>query len=379
MPKRDYYEVLGLQKSASEEDIKKAYRKLAMQYHPDRNSGDKTAEEKFKEIAEAYEVLRDPQKRATYDRFGHAGLRGGAGGGFSDFEFDLSDALRTFMSEGIFGEFFGGGRSGRRRGESPRGSDLQVRLNLTLEEIATGVTKKIKIKAYTRCDACEGLGGAKGSKPVTCPACGGTGEIRHRSNTIFGQFINVTTCPQCEGEGRIVKEVCMSCRGQGRVEGEKTLSVEIPAGVASGNYLTIRGEGHVGPRGGAPGDVIVVIGEREHEHFERHGDDVLYELPISLTQAVLGDRVTIPTLEGEAILEIQAGTQSGRILRMRGKGIPHLNGYGRGDQLVRVLVWIPTKLSAKEREAFLQLAKLDGLKPPSDSRSFFQKMKEAFS
>lgn len=378
MAKRDYYDTLGLQKNASDDEIKKAYRKLAMQYHPDRNAGDKTAEEQFKEIAEAYEVLRDPQKRATYDRFGHAGLRGGTGGGYRDFEFDLSDALRTFMSEGIFGEFFGGGRA-RRRGESPRGSDLQVRLNLTLEEVATGVSKKLKIKTFVRCTTCEGSGGAKGSKPVTCPACGGAGEIRQRSNTIFGQFINVTTCPQCEGEGKIVKEVCHTCRGQGRVEGEKTISVEIPAGVSSGNYLTIRNEGPVGPRGGAPGDVIVLLGEKEHDKFERHGDDILYELPVSITQAVLGDQVAIPTLEGEAILEIQAGTQSGKILRMRGKGIPHLNGYGKGDQLVRVLIWIPTKLSSKEREAFKELAKFDGLKPPEDSRSFFQKMKEAFT
>lgn len=378
MAKRDYYETLGLQKNASDDEIKKAYRKLAMQYHPDRNAGDKAAEEQFKEIAEAYEVLRDPQKRATYDRFGHAGLRGGTGGGYRDFEFDLSDALRTFMSEGIFGEFFGGGRA-RRRGESPRGSDLQVRLNLTLEEVATGVSKKLKIKTFVRCTTCEGSGGATGSKPVTCPSCGGAGEIRQRSNTIFGQFINVTTCPQCEGEGKIVKEVCHSCRGQGRVEGEKTISVEIPPGVSSGNYLTIRSEGPVGPRGGAPGDVIVLLGEKEHDKFERHGDDILYELPVSITQAVLGDHVTIPTLEGEAILEIQAGTQSGKILRMRGKGIPHLNGYGKGDQLVRVLIWIPTKLSAKEREAFKELAKFDGLKPPEDSRSFFQKMKEAFT
>lgn len=378
MAKRDYYDILGLQKNASEEEVKKAYRKLAMQYHPDRNAGDKTAEERFKEIAEAYEVLRDPQKRTTYDRYGHAGLRGGTGGGFRDFDFDLSDALRTFMSEGIFGEFFGGGRT-RRRGESPRGSDLQVRLNLTLEEVATGVSKKLKIKTFVRCTTCEGSGGAKGSKPVTCPSCGGAGEIRQRSNTIFGQFINVTTCPQCEGEGQIVKEVCHSCRGQGRLEGEKTISVEIPAGVSSGNYLTIRSEGPVGPRGGAPGDVIVVLGEKEHDRFERHGDDILYELPISITQAVLGDRVTIPTLDGEAILEIQPGTQSSKILRMRGKGIPHLNGYGRGDQLVRVLVWIPTKLSAKERDAFAELAKLDGLKPPEDSRSLFQRMKEALS
>lgn len=269
MAKRDYYETLGLQKNVSDDEIKKAYRKLAMQYHPDRNAGDKAAEEQFKEIAEAYEVLRDPQKRATYDRFGHAGLRGGTGGGYRDFEFDLSDALRTFMSEGIFGEFFGGGRA-RRRGESPRGSDLQVRLNLTLEEVATGVSKKLKIKTFVRCTTCEGSGGATGSKPVTCPSCGGAGEIRQRSNTIFGQFINVTTCPQCEGEGKIVKEVCHSCRGQGRVEGEKTISVEIPPGVSSGNYLTIRSEGPVGPRGGAPGDVIVLLGEKEHDKFERH-------------------------------------------------------------------------------------------------------------
>jgi len=379
MTKRDYYEVLGLKRDASEDDIKRAYRKLAMQYHPDRNPGDHTAEERFKEAAEAYEVLRDPDKRRLYDQYGHDGVKGGFST-FRGFDFDLSDALRTFMSEDIFADFFGMGHSGgRRRAARPRGADLQVRLSLTLEEIATGVTKKLRIKKYIRCVSCGGSGMAPGSQTSTCPTCRGTGEIRQVSRSFFGQFVNVTTCHQCNGEGKIINEACRDCRGEGRVQGEKLLTVDIPAGVAGGNYLTLRSEGHAGPKGGPPGDVHVVIHEKEHDLFERHGDDILYELPISVVQAVLGDRIEIPTLDGKAILQVAPGTQSGKIFRMRGKGIPHVHGPGRGDQLVRILVWIPDKLSSAEREAFKQLAKFDGLRPPVNGRSFFHKVKKVFS
>lgn len=378
MAKRDYYEVLSVERGASEEEIKKAYRKLAMQYHPDRNPGDHAAEEKFKEAAEAYEVLRDTDKRARYDRFGHEALRGGPSYSTArDFEFDLADALRTFMSEGIFSDFFGATRASRATsGGQQRGSDLQIRLKLTLEEIATGVTKKLKIKHHVRCNTCSGSGSQPGSEAVRCSACGGTGERRQVSRSLFGQFINVTACPQCNGEGRIIRDVCRDCKGEGRRESEKILQVEIPAGVSTGNYLTVRNEGNAGPRGGPPGDVLVVIEEAEHEQFERHGDDILYELPISIAQAALGDRVEVPTIEGQAMLEIAPGIQSGKILRMRGKGIAHLNGYGRGDQLVRVHVWIPNKPGSKEKELFQQLARMEGIRPPQNWRSILQKQKE---
>ncbi len=375
MAKRDYYEVLGVARNASEDDVKKAYRKLAMQFHPDRNPGDKTAEEKFKEAAEAYEVLRDADKRARYDRYGHEGARGGYST-TQEFEFDLADALRTFMSEGIFADFFGAGRSGRTAGGQLRGSDLQIRLKLSLEEIATGVTKKVKIKHQIRCHSCGGSGAQPGSESVRCPACGGSGERRQVSRSLFGQFINVTACQQCNGEGRIVRDPCRECKGEGRHEEETTLTLEIPAGVATGNYLTVRGEGHAGPKGGPPGDVIVLIDEKEHELFERHGDDILLDLPVSIVQAVTGDRVEVPTIEGQAVLEIGAGTQSGKILRMRGKGIPHLNGYGRGDQLVRITVWIPHKLPLKERELFQQLSKSEVIRPPTDWRGTLKRNRE---
>jgi molecular chaperone DnaJ len=377
MSKRDYYEILGVRRDAGEEEIKKAYRKLAMQYHPDRNPGDHTAEEHFKEVAEAYEVLRDAEKRERYDRFGHAGLRGGGFETVRDFEFDLADALRTFMSEGIFGEFFSQGRSPRSTEARRRGTDLHIRLKLTLEEIATGVTKKIKLRKLVRCEACNGSGNARGSQEVICQFCRGTGEVRQVSRSFFGQFINVTTCHHCHGEGRVIKNPCAECKGEGRIEGDKTISVEIPAGVSTGNYITVRGEGNAGARGGPAGDVLVVIEEKEHEYFERHGDDILLDLPISITQAVLGDNVEVPTLNGKARLEISPGTQSGKILRMRSKGIPHLNGYGSGDELVRIIVWIPNKLSAQERQLFERLAELDGVRPPQSDKGFFKKVKES--
>jgi molecular chaperone DnaJ len=376
MTKRDYYEILGVRRDASTEEIKKAYRKLAMQYHPDRNPGDKRAEEKFKEVAEAYEILKDNEKRARYDRFGHGGLKGGFEG-FTDFDFDLADALRTFMSESFgFGDFFGMGRGGtgaRKR----RGKDLQLRLKLTLEEIANGVQKKIKLKKWVFCEACKGSGAAEGTAPVTCLQCGGTGEVRQVSQSLFGQFVNITTCPRCHGEGKILKEHCKVCAGEGRVQGESIITVDVPSGVSYGNYITLRGEGNVGPKGGPKGDVIIFIEEIEHEYFERHGDDILYDLPLSFSQVALGTEVEIPTLNGKAKLHIPAGTQSGKILRMRGKGIGRLHGNGKGDQLVRIMVWTPTKLSAKEKKLFEELANSENSKPPENDRNFLKKVKEA--
>ncbi len=379
MTKRDYYEILGVSRDATLEEIKKAYRKKAMEYHPDRNPGNKEAEEKFKEAAEAYEVLRDPEKRQRYDRFGHAGTRAGADP-FAGFDFDLSDALRTFMSEGFggFGDLFGFRRQPRGR-HHRRGSDLQIRLKLTLEEIGTGVKKRIKLRKWVRCDQCGGSGAEPGTQPITCPQCRGAGEVRQVSRSLFGQFVNITTCPRCQGLGTVVDTPCRKCHGAGRVKGESTITVEIPAGVATGNYITVRGEGNVGPHGGPAGDVIVFIEEEEHPYFERHGDDLLYDLPLSFVQVALGDEVEVPTLTGKVKVEIPAGTQSGKIYRLRGKGIPHLNGYGSGDLLVRVMVWTPTKLTAKERKLFEELAKSEHLHPPKRDRSFFKKFKEAFS
>ncbi|MFQ5864694.1 MAG: molecular chaperone DnaJ [bacterium] len=376
MTKRDYYEILGVHRDASTDEIKKAYRKLAMEYHPDRNPGDKQAEEKFKEVAEAYEVLKDNEKRVRYDRFGHSGLRGGFEG-FAGFEFDLADALRTFMSESFgFGDFFGMGR-GSTGPRQQRGRDLQIRLKLTLEEIANGVQKKIKLKKWTLCDACKGGGAAAGTTPITCLQCHGTGEVRQVSQSLFGQFVNITTCPRCNGEGKILKEPCKVCGGEGRVQGESIITVDIPSGVSYGNYITVRGEGNVGPKGGPEGDVIIFIEEKEHEYFERHGDDILYDLPLSFSQVALGADVEVPTLNGKAKLHIPPGTQSGKILRMRGKGILRLHSQKRGDQLVRIVVWTPTKLSAKEKKLFEELAKSEHTKPPQNDRTFLRKVKEA--
>lgn len=360
MAKRDYYEVLGVARGVGEEEIKKAYRKMAMKYHPDRNPGNNEAEEKFKEASEAYEVLTDPQKRQLYDQYGHDGLRGGMGG-FGGFEFDLSDALRTFMEGfGGFGDFFG---TPRRRTGAQRGNDLQIRIQLTLQEVAAGAEKKIKLKRMVRCERCAGSGAWSSHSVKTCSECNGTGEVRRVSQSLFGQFVNIGTCKACRGEGKIISDLCPRCAGTGMQNGEATLKVKVPAGVATGNYITLRHEGDVGPKGGAAGDVFVFIEEKKDQAFERHGDDILYNLPISISQAVLGDEVEIPTLTGKVKLHIDQGTQSGKILRMRGKGIPHLNGHGKGDQLVRIIVWTPTKLSEETKYLFEKLAQYEDIFP----------------
>lgn len=360
MPKLDYYEILGVERSAGPEEIKKAYRKLAMQYHPDRNPGDAEAEVKFKEAAEAYEVLSNAQKRQQYDRFGQEGLRGGMGG-FGGMDFDLSDALRTFMSGfGGFGDIFG---ESRQRSRPQRGRDLQVRVQLTLQEVATGIEKKIRIKRLVRCETCDGKGARSDSDIQTCPECGGSGQVRRVSRSLLGQFVNITPCPRCRGEGRIIVKPCPACHGTGQTKGESTVTVKIPAGVSTGNYITLKGEGDAGPKGGPAGSVIVLIEEKDNPLFERHGDDVLYRLNIGYPQAVLGDEIEIPTLLGKAKLHIEPGTQSGKILRMRNKGIPSLHGNGKGDQLVQVQVWTPTKLSKEAKKQIEQLAALEELKP----------------
>jgi len=367
MTKQDYYEILGISKGANQDEIKKAYRQLAMKYHPDRNPGDEEAEEKFKEAAEAYEVLTDPQKKERYDRFGHDGLRGSGFSDFSGFEFDLSDALRTFMEGfGGFGDIFG---TSRRRAGPARGNNLQIRLELTLQEIAKGAEKKIKIRRLGKCDACGGSGAKSAQDVRTCTTCGGSGQVRQMSRSLFGQFVNVTVCHTCQGEGKVISNPCRQCHGDGRIKEESTLKVNIPAGVATGNYISLSGEGDVGPKGGPRGDVIILIEEKQDPDFERHGDDILLNLPISITQAVLGAEVEVATLTGKAVLNIDAGTQSGKILRMRGKGISHLNRHGKGDQLIRILVWTPTKVSKEAKGLFEKLSKVKDIYPSDKEKN----------
>lgn len=383
MSKRDYYEVLGLQREASENEIKKAYRKQAMKYHPDRNAGDEDAAARFKEAAEAYEVLGDAQKRRVYDQYGHAGLGGPfQGGGFqwsdfthaTDFE-DIFSNLDDVFGGGILGDLFG--RRGGRRGPQ-RGEDLRIPLRLTLEEIASGVRKKIRFARMDRCDTCGGTGARSGSAATTCSVCNGMGQVRQATRSLFGQFVNVTTCPQCNGEGKVIGDRCFDCGGDGRAKKTVSLSVNIPAGVTDGNYIPLRGQGSVGPRDGEAGDCMVLIEEEEHEYFERHGNDILYELPISFSQAALGADVTVPTLSSRAEMKIPPGTQSGQVFRLKGKGIPELNGYRTGDQLVRVMVWTPARLNEDEKALFRQLAELENIQPPEGGKGIFERMKEAF-
>lgn len=364
--KRDYYEVLGVEKSASVDEIKKAYRKLAMQYHPDRNPGNAEAEEKFKEAAEAYEVLSDADKRARFDRFGHQGMRQQDYGNYQNPEDIFSHFSDIFSGMGggsIFDQFFGGGQGGMRTQAGPeRGSDLQIRLGLSLEEIAVGVEKTIKVRHFRRCGTCNGSGAKEGSTPTTCQTCGGAGQVRQVRSMGFGQFVNVGPCPTCSGTGSIIKDKCTSCNGEGRVQQESTLKVKIPAGVSDGNYLTLSGQGHAGRRGGPAGDAIVVIEEQEHDIFVRDGDDVILDLDITFPQAALGADVEVPTLTGRAILKIAGGIRSGTILRMRDKGIQHLNRNGKGDQLVRVHIVTPAKISKTERELIEKLSQEDNFK-----------------
>jgi molecular chaperone DnaJ len=391
MAKRDYYEVLEVPRGANQDEIKKAYRKAALKYHPDRNPNNKEAEDKFKEASEAYEVLGDSDKRRRYDQFGHEGMKPGAD--FHGFN-DINDIFSSFgdifgsgMGGSIFEEVFSGGRGRARRGQGggTQGSDLKIRLKLTLEEIATGVEKKLKIKHWITCKACHGSGAKSGSAKITCPTCNGAGEIRQVSRSVFGQFVNITACGNCNGEGRIIKERCPACNGEGREHGESTIKVTVPAGVSEGNYIPLRGQGNAGQRGGPAGDLLVIIEEEPHKHFTRSGEDILLDLLVTFPEAALGTEVDIPTLNGRARLKIEPGTQSGRILRMRDKGIPRLNGGGVGDQLVRVNVWVPTKLTKEDKELLKNLSKSEDMKPREgdrsahSDRSFFARMKDMFT
>jgi len=388
MAKRDFYEVLGLERSASTEEIKKAYRKMALQFHPDRNPGNKEAEEKFKEAAEAYEVLSDPNKRARYDQYGHEGMRG------TDFRpfTDVNDIFSTFgdifgggFGGGIFDEMFGTQTRQRRKSSTTPGSDLKIRLRLTLEEMATGVEKKLKVKRWKACESCRGTGARGGQSTTTCPACNGTGEIRQVSRSVFGQFVNIATCQNCEGEGKVVKEPCTTCRGDGRVQGDSTITVNIPAGVSEGNYIPLHGEGNSGRRGGPAGDLIVVIEEEPHTLFTRDGNNIILDLLVSFPEAALGADIEVPTLTGRARLKIEPGTQSGTILRMRDKGFPQLNGFGKGDQFVRVNVWVPKTLTSQERQLVKQMAASEHISPADgdtsahSEKSYFTRVRKASS
>ena len=352
----DYYKVLGVDRDASEAEIKRAYRKLAMKHHPDKNPGDANAEQKFKEAAEAYSVLSNAQKRSQYDQFGHAGLEGGAQGfdGFGFPDFDLSDALRTFMEGfGSFDDFFGGRT---RRPTKTRGQDLRITLRLDLEEIATGVTKNVRIRRFELCGECNGTGASPGTMPDRCPQCGGTGQVRQISRSLFGQFVNVGQCPQCGGTGEIITNPCRKCKGEGRTRSSVEIKVKVPPGVATGNYMMLRGEGNKGRKGTEPGDLIIFFEEKEHRYFVRHGSDIVTEIEISFSQAALGDSIEIPTLTGKAKLTIPEGIQSGQVLRMRGKGLAELRESRKGDQLVSVQVSTPSSLSAKQKALLNELA-----------------------
>ncbi len=386
MARRDYYEILGIDRGAGEDQIKSAYRKMALKFHPDRNPGNKEAEEQFKEATEAYEVLKDPQKRQMYDQYGHAGLGQGAGmGGFGGFEgFDLGDALRAFMRDfggagggSIFEDLFGmGGGPGGRRTRRNRGEDLRVRISLTLEEIASGVEKSIKVKHLVKCETCGGSGVAEGTSKKTCPQCKGQGQVRTVTRTFLGTIQQVTTCNMCRGSGEIISDPCKTCGGEGRVRGESTVKLKIPPGVSSGNYMTVENMGNAAPGNGQPGDLIAVFEEKEHDLFERHGDNVLMEMPISFTTAALGGTVEVPTIDGTADLKIPGGTQPNKMFKLRGKGIPHLHRSGRGDQLVRVLVWVPEKLSAADKDLLEKLSRSKSFTAPKGDKSFFSKLRQ---
>lgn len=380
--KRDYYEVLGVPKSADDSHIKQAYRSLAKKFHPDMNRDNPAAaEEKFKEISEAYEVLMDRDKRARYDQYGHAGVDPSFGSGGFDFRRDFTHAEDI---QDIFGQFFGGGGGGsifdmlfggaggmgrgRGRGQANRGGDLQIRLPLTLEELAEGVEKTIQLKRHEACPECHGSGAKSGADIRDCPTCRGAGEVRQVQRSMFGQFINVGMCPECQGEGKIVANPCKGCGGQGRVKREATVRVRVPAGAAKGNYIPLRGQGNAGPRGGSSGDIIVYIEEKEHPLFYRHGDDLLLALPVSFSTASMGGKVQVPLLNGAAELSIPSGTRSGKVFRLRGKGLPHVNSSGSGDQLVKVEVWVPGKLGAEEKKLLKQLGDLQQGKVPKAYR-----------
>ncbi len=389
MSKKDFYEILGVSKSSSQDEIKKAYRKVAMQFHPDRNPGDKPAEEKFKEAAEAYEILSDADKRAQYDRFGHQATSAGRGGGYGggggmNMDDIFSQFGDIFGDESPFGSFFGGSNrrsSGAGRSRGTRGSNLRVKIKLNYEEIAKGAQKNIKVKKYVLCNTCNGSGAKDKNSVQTCGTCGGSGQVRRVQNTFLGQMQTVTTCPTCNGEGSTVTHKCTACKGDGRVYGEETLAIDIPAGVQEGMQLSLSGKGNAGERGGAPGDLIVLIEEEAHPQLHRDGLNVAFDLHISIPDAVFGTQIEVPTIDGRAKIKIPPGTQSGKIFRLKGKGFPNVNSYEKGDQLIQINVWTPQHVSTAEKEVLEKLQHSENFKPKPDKndKSFFDKVREMFS
>lgn len=376
----DFYDTLGVPRTASDDDIKQAYRKLATKFHPDRNGGSKEAEEKFKEITEAYDVLRDPQKRAAFDRYGEAGLRGGPGGGGGYHHVDLSEALNIFMRDFGLGDLFGGGGGGGRASQGPRtGADVKVDLELTMLEVATGVTKNVKIKLLDPCEICTGTGAEKGTQATRCTTCAGAGEVRRAQQSFFGQFVSVAPCPTCRGEGVMIASPCKSCRGEGRQRGDHNIEIKVPAGVATGQYMQLRGVGNAGVRGGPRGDVIVVFEVVEDERFERDGEDLYCEVLLSYPQAVLGGDVEVPGVTGPLTLAVPKGTQSGQVFVMRGKGLPRVNASGVGDLHVRMQVWTPQKLNKEEEKLIEKLYEVQSKVPDGREKGFWAKMKEVLN
>jgi molecular chaperone DnaJ len=369
----DFYEVLGVARGASDDEIKKAYRKMAMQYHPDRNNGSKEAEERFKLVSEAYDVLRDPNKRAVYDRYGEAGLRGGGGGG-GFHHVDLSEALSIFMRD--FGGFGFEDMLGR-RGASRSGSDIKIPVKMTLLESATGIERPITLKLLDPCDRCAASGAEPGTTPQTCTTCQGSGEVRRAQRSFFGQFVSVSPCPTCSGQGTVIASPCKKCKGEGRLRAEKTINVRIPAGVSTGQYMTLRGVGNTGPRNGERGDVIVVFDVEEDPRFERDGEDLYTEVLVSYPQLVLGADIEVPNVTGPITLRVPAATQSGQVFHLRGRGLPRVNSGGVGDLHVRVQLWTPDVLSGEEKDLIERLATFEKKPPTTRDKGFWAKMKEA--
>lgn len=386
--KRDFYEILGVAKTASQDEIKKAYRKVALQFHPDRNPGDKEAEDKFKEAAEAYEVLSNPDKRAQYDRFGHQGMRG-AGGPTGGQNMTMEDIFSQFGDIfgdfGPFGSFFGGGQQQRRggsRGAGQRGTNLRIKVKLSLSEMANGTQKTIKVKKYVTCDTCGGHGAKDTGSFQNCNSCGGRGVVTRVTQTILGHMQTTQTCPTCSGEGRVVTAKCSKCSGDGRVYGEEKITIDIPAGVTDGIQLSMNGKGNAGLRGGPAGDLLISIEEVADEQLIREGTNVVYELYLNFVDAALGTSVEVPTIDGKARIKIPAGTQSGKVFRLKGKGLPELNGYGRGDQLVYLSVWTPKNLTSDEKALLENLRNSPNFKPnpqKEDKSSFFDRVRDYFS
>ena len=386
MAKRDYYEVLGVDKNASADDIKKAYRKMAIKYHPDKNPGDKEAEEKFKEAAEAYSVLSDADKKARYDQFGHSGVEGAGpdfSGGFGNLNDILNDLFGGAFGGGFggFGGFGGGFGGGQRQQKVYRGRDIRVRVKLTLEEIAKGVEKEISIEKNVPCSDCSGKGARNSSDIKTCPACKGTGQVQRVVNSFLGQTVTYSTCQQCAGEGKIISNPCHTCNGTGLVRKRETIKVKIPAGVEAGMQLTLQGEGHAAKNNGINGDLLVVIEEYEHPDLKREGNNLYYTKVISVVDAMLGAEVNIPCLDGDYKIKVEPGTQSGEVVRLRGRGLPSVNGYGgTGDLYVKIAVWIPKRLNKEEKAIIESLREKESFKPnPSkEDKSFFDRLKDLF-